>query len=280
MMEQGSDPVHSEARMDQKLAGKVAIVTGAARGQGAAEARLLAAAGASVVVADVLDGPGEALAAETRKSGGKAEFRHLDVAQEAPWADLVSHVRKAHGALHILVNNAGVALRVPSMLDTRLEDWNRLVSINLTGAFLGIRACAPLIRDSGGGAIVNTGSIAGMTGHFATAYSSTKWGIRGLTKSAAMEFAPWKIRVNAVHPGIVLTDMVGESADFVEAMTWMTPLSRAATAEDIAKVVLFLVSDDSGYVTGHDIPVDGGFTDAGAYRQVLLRVMNKNTRTL
>jgi 3alpha(or 20beta)-hydroxysteroid dehydrogenase len=266
--------------MDQKLAGKTAIVTGAARGQGAAEARLMAEAGASVIIADVLDDAGKALAADIRKHGGKAEFRHVDVSQEAAWTDTVAFAKSTFGGLNILVNNAGVALRVPSMIETKLEDWNRLISINLTGAFLGIRTCAPLIRDSGGGAIVNTGSIAGMTGHFATAYSSTKWAIRGLTKSAAMEFAPWKIRCNAVHPGIVLTDMVGESADFVEAMTWMTPLARPATAEDIAKVVLFLASDDSGYITGHDVPVDGGFTDAGAYRQVLLRVLGKNTRSL
>lgn len=266
--------------MDQKLAGKVAIVTGGARGQGAAEARIMAEAGAAVVIADLLDTEGAALAAEIKRNGGRAEFRHLDVSQEQAWLDIVAHVKATFGALHILVNNAGVSLRVPSMLDTKLEDWNRLLAINLTGPFLGIRTCAPLIRDSGGGAIVNTGSIAGMTGHFATAYTSTKWGIRGLTKSAAMEFAPWKIRVNAVHPGIVLTDMVGSSADFVEAMTWMTPLARPAEPEDVAKVVLFLVSDDSGYITGHDVPVDGGFTDAGAYRQVLQRVLAKNTRSL
>jgi 3alpha(or 20beta)-hydroxysteroid dehydrogenase len=266
--------------MDQKLAGKVAIITGAARGQGAAEARLLAEAGAAVIIADVLDEQGKAFAAELRKAGRNAEFRHLDVSKEDAWAEAVDFAKKTFGSLHILVNNAGVSLRVPSMIETSLEDWNRLMSINLTGAFLGIRACAPLIRDCGGGAIVNTGSIAGMTGHFATAYTSTKWGIRGLTKSAAMEFAPWNIRCNAVHPGIVLTDMVGQSQDFVEAMTWMAPMQRPATPEDIAKVVLFLVSDDSGYITGHDIPVDGGFTDAGAYRQVLLRVMSKNSRTL
>ncbi len=266
--------------MEQKLAGKVAIITGAARGQGAAEARMLASAGASVIIGDVLDQQGEALATEIKTSGGKAEFRHLDVATEEGWAGIVAFAKTTFGGLNILVNNAGVSLRVPSMIETKLEDWNRLMSINLTGAFLGIRACAPLIRDNGGGAIVNTGSIAGMTGHFATAYTSTKWGIRGLTKSAAMEFAPWNIRCNAVHPGIVLTDMVGESADFVEAMTWMAPMQRPATPEDIAKVVLFLCCDDSGYITGHDIPVDGGFTDAGAYRQVLLRVMSKNSRSL
>lgn len=266
--------------MDQKLTGKVAIVTGGARGQGAAEARIMSEAGAAVIIADVLEQEGRALAAELGKGGRKAEFIRLDVSQEKAWSDAVAQIKTRFGALHILVNNAGVSLRVPSMIETRLEDWNRLMSINLTGAFLGIRSCAPLIRDSGGGAIVNIGSIAGMTGHFAAAYSSTKWGIRGLTKAAAMEFAPWKIRCNAVHPGIVLTDMVGESGDFVEAMTWMSPLARPATAEDVAKVVLFLVSEDSGYITGHDVPVDGGFTDAGAYRQVLQRVMSKNSRTL
>jgi len=266
--------------MDQKLAGKIAIVTGAARGQGAAEARLLAEAGAQVLICDVLDAEGRETAAAITSAGGKAEYRHLDVADEAQWADTVAYVKQALGGLNILVNNAGVALRVPSMIETSLADWNRLMSINLTGAFLGIRTAAPLIRDSGGGAIVNTGSIAGITGHFATAYSSTKWGIRGLTKSAAMEFAPWGIRVNAVHPGIVLTELVNQSVDFVEAMTWMTPMQRAATPDDIAKVVLFLACDDSGYITGHDIAVDGGFTDAGSYRQVLQRVMAKNTRSL
>ena len=266
--------------MTDKLSGKVALITGAARGQGAAAARLMAKAGATVLIADVLEPEGKATAATTAKSGGKAEFVLLDVSREEPWQSAIARAKTAHGGLHILVNNAGVALRVPSMIDMTLEDWNRVLSINLTGAMLGIRAAAPLIRDSGGGAIVNTGSIAGMTGHFATAYSAAKWGLRGLTKSAAMEFAPWGIRVNAVHPGIVLTDMVGQSADFVEAMTWMTPLQRPATADDIAKVVVFLASDDSGYITGHDIPVDGGFTDFGAYRQVLQRVMGKNSRSL
>ncbi len=266
--------------MTGKLAGKVALITGAARGQGAAAARRMAAEGALVLIADVLADQGKATAADIVASGGKAEFVALDVADEKAWQDAVAHARDKHGALHVLVNNAGVALRVPSMIEMTLADWNRVLSINLTGAMLGIRAAAPLIRDSGGGAIVNTGSIAGMTGHFATAYSAAKWGLRGLTKSAAMEFAPWKIRVNAVHPGIVLTDMVGESADFVEAMTWMTPMQRPATADDIAKVVVFLASDDAGYITGHDVPVDGGFTDFGAYRQVLMRVMSKNSRSL
>ena len=148
-----------------------------------------------------------------------------------------------------------------------------MLSINLTGAFLGIRAAAPLMRDSGGGAIVNTGSIAARIGHFATAYTTAKWGLRGLTKSAAMEFAAWNIRVNAIHPGLVDTPLVSESADFVEAMAWMTPMQRAATPEEIANVVAFLASSEASYMTAADITVDGGFADAGAYRHVLLRAM-------
>jgi 3alpha(or 20beta)-hydroxysteroid dehydrogenase len=154
-----------------------------------------------------------------------------------------------------------------------LEDWNRLLSVNLTGAFLGIREAAPLIRDSGGGAIVNTGSIAGLTGHFATAYSASKWGIRGITKSAAMELVDWGIRVNAVHPGLVHTPLVEDSVDFVKALTDQTPMERGASSEEIAKVVLFLACDDSSYITGHDIAVDGGFTDIGGYWRVLKQVM-------
>lgn len=259
--------------MTMRFEGRVALVTGASRGQGAAEAQLFARDGATVIVVDVLDEEGEATAAAICAAGGRAEYRHLDVASETAWHAMANHISTAHGRLDILVNNAGVGLRKPSMLDVSLDDWNRVLSINLTGAFLGTRAAAPLMRDSGGGAIVNTGSIAGRIGHFATAYTTAKWGLRGLTKSTAMEFAAWNIRVNAVHPGLVDTPLVSESTDFVEAMTWMTPMERAATPQEIANVVAFLASDEASYMTAADVTVDGGFADAGAYRQVLLRAM-------
>ncbi|MBO22714.1 MAG: hypothetical protein CMM26_10160 [Rhodospirillaceae bacterium] len=259
--------------MDHKLNGKTALVTGASGGQGAAEASLFAAAGAQVILSDIADDAGEATAAAIRDTGGNAEYRHLDVADEDNWRELIAVIAKENGSLNILVNNAGVPLRGGNITNTSLADWNRLMSVNLTGAFLGIREAAPLIRDSGGGAIVNTGSIAGLTGHFATAYSASKWGIRGITKSAAMELVDWGIRVNAVHPGLVHTPLVEESVDFVQALSDQTPMERGATSEEIAKVVLFLTCDDSSYITGHDIAVDGGFTDVGGYWRVLKQVM-------
>lgn len=266
--------------MEQKLAGKTALVTGASGGQGAAEARLFAQAGARVVLADIADDAGAAQAKAIEDAGGEAYFRHLDVASEDEWQSVIDGIRDEFGALHILVNNAGIPLRGGSVLTTELADWNRLMSINLTGPFLGIRAAAPLIRDSGGGAIVNTGSIAGLTGHFATAYSASKWGIRGITKSAAMELVDWGIRVNAVHPGLVLTDMVKESTDFVQALGENTPMERGAEPEEIASVVLFLACEESGYITGHDIAVDGGFTDFGGYWRVLKQVMAQPDRKI
>ncbi|MBN43303.1 MAG: hypothetical protein CL573_07445 [Alphaproteobacteria bacterium] len=259
--------------MDQKLSGKTALVTGASSGQGAAEARLFAQSGARVVLADIADDAGEELAKAIRDAGGDARFQHLDVADEDNWRSVIAQIGSEFGGLNILVNNAGIPLRGGNITNTSLADWNRLMSVNLTGAFLGIREASPLIRDSNGGAIVNTGSIAGLTGHFATAYSASKWGLRGITKSAAMELIDWKIRVNAVHPGLVHTPLVEESVDFVKALADQTPMERGATSEEVARVVLFLACDESSYITGHDIAVDGGFTDIGGYWRVLKQVM-------
>lgn len=258
--------------MGNRLAGKTALITGASGGQGAAEARLFAQEGARVVLCDVQDAAGEAMAKSIRDAGGTAEYRRLDVASEVEWKAVVDATVAAHGGLQVLVNNAGIALRGVTLETTTLAAWQRVLDVNLTGPFLGIRAVVPAMRAGGGGSIVNTGSIAGMVGHFATAYSSSKWGLRGLTKSAAQEFASVGIRVNAVHPGIVQTPIVTGSDDFIEAMQWMTPLGRVATSEEIAAVVLFLACDESGYITGIDVPVDGGFSETGAYRRVLLRV--------
>lgn len=266
--------------MDQKLENKTAIVTGASGGQGAAEARLFAQAGARVILADVQDELGEAQAQAIRDAGGDAHYQHLDVADQDNWHRVIDGIASEFGALNILVNNAGVALRGGRVTNTSLEDWNRVLSINLTGPFLGIQSAAPLIRDSGGGAIVNTGSIAGITGHFATAYSTSKWGIRGITKSAAMELVNWGIRVNAVHPGLVHTPLLEGSDDFIAALGDHTPMGRGAQPEEIATVVLFLVCSDSSYITGHDIAVDGGFSDFGGYDQVIKQVMAQPNQTV
>jgi|SRR5882672_9268025 len=254
---------------------KTVLITGAARGQGAAEARMFAAAGAQVIVADIEDAEGAALAASIRKAGSTAEYRHLDVASEQDWRDAVAFAKAKFGSLHVLVNNAGIPLRGVDLGKTTRADWERVLGVNLTGPFLGIREAAPLMRDSGGGAIVNIGSTAGINGHFAAAYSVSKWGLRGLTKAAAMEYAPWNIRVNAVHPSILRTAMTAGSDSFVEAMVEMTPLARDASVEDVAYAVMYLASDEAAYLTGIDLPVDGGFTELGTYRAVWARATGR-----
>jgi 3alpha(or 20beta)-hydroxysteroid dehydrogenase len=256
---------------------KVVLITGASRGQGEAEARLFAHAGARVIVTDVLDAEGAALVDSIDQAGGTAEYRHLDVTSEPDWAEAIAFAKARFGRLHVLVNNAGVSLRGVDLEHTTRTDWERVLAVNLTGAFLGIRAAAPLMRESGGGSIVNIGSTAGINGHFAAAYSASKWGLRGLTKAAAMEYAEAKIRVNAVHPSIVPTPMVAASANFVEAMEHVTPLARSASLEDVAHAVMFLASDEAGYLTGIDLPVDGGFTELGTYRQVWLRATGRDS---
>jgi NAD(P)-dependent dehydrogenase (short-subunit alcohol dehydrogenase family) len=250
---------------------KTVLITGASRGQGAAEARLFALAGARVIVADIIADEGEALAKEIRDGGGQAQFCTLDVASEKDWASAAGFAKAKFGGLDVLVNNAGISLRGVDIGSTTREQWDRVLAVNLTGCFLGIRAAAPLMKAAGGGSIVNIGSTAGINGHFAAAYSAAKWGLRGLTKAAAMEHAAHKIRVNAVHPSILETHMTAGSQNFVDAMVSMTPLGRAASVDDIAHAVMFLASEEAAFLTGIDLPVDGGFTELGVYRTAWAR---------
>ena len=182
-----------------RLANKVALITGAAGGQGTAEAELFLREGAAVVLSNIDAAAGERLAKRLTEQGGKALFRVQDVASEQGWQEIVQAALSAFGGLHILVNNAGTIAR-QGIVDTTLEAWNRTVAVNLTGALLGMKYCAPAIRDSGGGAIVNISSTAGLTAHDDAAYTATKWGLRGLTKTAVLQFSPWNIRVNSIHP--------------------------------------------------------------------------------
>ncbi len=243
-----------------RLDGKVALITGGARGQGAEEGRLFAAEGATVVLTDVLDDEGERTAAGIEK----AEYLHLDVSSEPGWESVVADVVARHGQLDVLVNNAGIDL-VKRLDATTLEDFQRLVSINQVGVFLGMRTVARTVIPTGRGAsIVNISSVAGLQGVVGhAAYSGTKFAVVGLTKSAAKEWGRHGIRVNSVHPGMIETPMTADLRAFNDPEVnkkalRSIPLGRMGQSIDIANVVLFLASDESSYCTGQAFTVDGG----------------------
>jgi 3alpha(or 20beta)-hydroxysteroid dehydrogenase len=245
----------------KRFDGAVAIVTGGARGQGAAEASGFAAEGAQVVIADIADAEGETLAEEI---GAAARYRHLDVSDEQAWAELIGYCRSAHGRLDVLVNNAGITKFAP-LCDTLAEDFDKVVRVNLNGCFLGIKHAAPLMAESGGGAIVNTSSVSGIRGgRESAAYTASKWAVRGLTRSAAADLAAMNIRVNAVLPGVIDTAMVrgpGVSDEELSAV-WQPRLltPRIGTPSDVTQAILFLASDQAGFITGADLVIDGGMT--------------------
>ena len=247
-----------------KLAKKVALISGAANGQGAADAALFAAEGAALVLTDRDEAAGAALAARLCAEGARAVFRPHDVVDEARWREIVAATLSAFGALHVLVNNAGT-IAYQGIVDSELSDWNRVIAVNLTGPLLGMKHSAPAMRDSGGGSIVNISSTAGLTAHTYAAYTASKWGLRGLTKTAVLEFASWNIRVNSIHPGLI--DDTGFARDggeaFREAARQAVPLGRLGLPQDTAQLVLFLASDESSYINGAEIGIDGGYIAAG-----------------
>jgi 3alpha(or 20beta)-hydroxysteroid dehydrogenase len=242
--------------MTGRLEGKVAIISGGARGQGAAEARLFAAEGAKVVIGDVLDDEGRQTAKEL---GDAVAYTHLDVTDEAGWQAAVDETEALHGPVSVLVNNAGVLSWGP--LDKiPLEEFERVMRINVTGVFLGMKTVAASMERAGGGAIVNTSSTSGLTGlPYLGAYVASKWAVRGLTKTAAIDLGTKGIRVNSVHPGGIDTPMIagtGSDAPFYRRL----PVSRMGTADEVARAVLFLASDEASYTTGAELAVDGGAT--------------------
>lgn len=262
-----------------RLAGKVALITGGGGGQGRSQGQMFAREGAKVVLADVAAAAGKAAAAAIRKGGGDATFVALDVCSSADWDAAVRKVKRAYGGLHILVNNAGVVSRT-GIQEISEKDWHRVIDINLTGPMLGCRACAPLIRASGGGAIVNISSTAGMVGHPGVAYAASKWGLRGVTKAAALEYVDWGIRVNSIHPAQVSeTGMSGSATEgYRYANQRVMPLARSATPDEVTQAVLFLASDESSYITGNEIVVDGGALSIGMPRVRTLLEAEFNAR--
>ena len=246
-----------------RFRGKVALVTGAASGLGCATARLFGANGASVVICDVLQGPGNALAEELRAVGCDARYLPLDITREEDWRQAVRSVDEQLGRIDVLVNNAGIIAR-RGVMDTTLADWQRVLDVNVTGAFLGTRCMAPLMRDSGGGAIVNVSSTAGLIAHGDAAYTTSKWALRGLTKTSALEFVRWGIRVNSVHPATIATPLTDAGpAGHVEANRYAIPMGREAAADEVAQVIVFLASDSASFVTGTEIAIDGGLSSGG-----------------
>jgi NAD(P)-dependent dehydrogenase (short-subunit alcohol dehydrogenase family) len=243
--------------MAGRLEGKVALITGGARGQGAAHARRLAEEGARVLTGDLLDADGEATAAKLRADGLQVDYLHLDVTSPVDWARAVDTATERHGGLDVLVNNAGI-IHVNPLLEETLEDWDQLLAVNVTGVLLGMQAAIPALRTRGGGSIVNISSVFGLAGASGyVAYCASKAAVVGITRTAALEHAADGIRVNAVCPGGVRTAM--NENEEGSGVVPLTPMGRRADVREITGAVLFLASDDSTFVTGTEIVVDGGY---------------------
>ncbi|MGO3146745.1 MAG: SDR family NAD(P)-dependent oxidoreductase [Leucobacter sp.] len=245
--------------MTELLAGRRIMITGASGGLGSAIARTAAKANAEVLIlADVNTEGTAALCAELIKSGTRAIPLALNVADEDSWAQAMSQVTAEAGGVDVLVNNAGITNR-EGVLDTKLEDWNRVIAVNQTGVFLGMKHAAELMVKDQGGAIVNIASFASYTGYQAVSYTASKWAVRGITQTAANELGPLGVRVNSVSPGFVNTPLTHNAPNLVRSFALEAPLRRECDPQDIADAVVFLSSAQSSYITGQDIVVDGGF---------------------
>jgi NAD(P)-dependent dehydrogenase (short-subunit alcohol dehydrogenase family) len=247
-----------------RLAGKVALISGGARGMGAVEARLFATEGARVVIGDILDAEGRRVENDVRAAGGEALYAHLDVTSEADWQRAVAAAVSRFGKLDVLVNNAGIG--GPGRVeDTTLEAWTQVMTVNATGVFLGSKAAIPALRAAGGGSIVNISSQLGLVGmeNSSPQYQASKGAVRLLTKLTALQYAKDKIRVNSVHPGPILTPMTEArraDPDLYRLMVSRIPLGRYGEPEEVAYGVLYLASDESSFITGSELVIDGGWT--------------------
>jgi 3alpha(or 20beta)-hydroxysteroid dehydrogenase len=246
-----------------RLAGKVALISGGARGLGASEAIAFAREGAAVVIGDILDDLGAGVVKDIKTQGGRAVYVHLDVTDERQWNDAVALAEKRFGKLDVLVNSAGVNQKPATTDQLTLEEWNRVIGVNLTGTFLGAKAAIPAMKRAGGGSIVNTSSVVGLVASRSSAYGASKGGVRLLSKSIAKQHAKDNIRCNSFHPGLTLTPFLNEyyptDAD-ITARTREVPLGRAASPEEMALGVVYLASDESAFMTGSEFVIDGGVT--------------------
>ena len=240
-----------------RLDDKVAIITGGARGMGSSHARLFSKEGAKVIIADILEEEGQALA---RELGGNVKFLTLDVTKAADWDELVTETEKVFGPVNVLVNNAGISMN-KSIEEITDEEYRRIVNINQVSVFLGMKAVIPSMKKGGGGSIINISSMNGLVGG-AIGYTDTKFAVRGMTKAAALELAQYGIRVNSVHPGVIETPMILQEAskDVIKEFAKHIPAGRVAKPEEVSNLVLYLASDESSYSTGSEFVIDGGMT--------------------
>ncbi|EIE51251.1 short-chain dehydrogenase/reductase SDR [Citreicella sp. 357] len=247
----------------KRLQGKTALISGAAKGMGSAEARIFAAEGAQVIVADVDDAGASVVAKDIENAGGRAAAVHLDVSDAASWQNAIAEGNKAFGNINVLVNNAGILVMKP-VQDTTEDDWDKIFAINTKGVFLGTKAVLENMKAAGGGAIVNISSIYGLVGApSSAAYQATKGAVRLFTKATAVDYAEFNIRVNSVHPGVIRTamtqDILADPSGQKEILG-TTILQRPAEPEEVARAVLFLASDEASFMTGSEMVVDGGYT--------------------
>ncbi len=247
-----------------RLEGKVILISGGAKGQGATESIMFAGEGAKIIIGDILDDEGLKIESQIRELGGDATFVHLDVTQESDWDNAVKTAISSYGGLNVLVNNAGILIR-KSIEDTTVEDWDRIMSINAKGVFLGTKAAIPALREAGGGSIINISSTAGLVSSSSgsASYTATKGAVRLFTKSTAIQYAKDGIRCNSVHPGPIETDMIHQSITDPDAMALRMeklPMGRLGKPEEVANGVLYLASDESSFVTGSELVIDGGST--------------------
>jgi len=252
-----------------KMKGKVILVTGASSGLGLADVIEFVTEAAETII--MLSSNEEQLkesAIEARRYGNTKILTYVvDVSKEEEWVGFSKAICEKVNRIDVLVNNAGINKR-DTYAECTLEDWEDIVSVNQTGVFLGTKYCLDLLKKSGNASIVNMSSITGMTGYYAIAYTATKWAVRGMTKSAAMEFGKWGIRVNSVLPGFIKTPLNESINDVIEASNEMNALERAGKPEEVAKAILFLASDESLYITGSEIVIDGGLTSGGQFKAI------------